>query len=153
MVLQIVGNKLRVINKNLFPIKAKTLMQLDFKRNAKRKKPLLRFWVAASRPPWVVFCFGYHMFEKKDTLEWIQRKATELIKGLEIRQTCAQWARSGWRRENWKRDMLIAYKHLERCYGERKDKIMWIIRKRVGSHQLRIFMEIAWNNFFILLSR
>lgn len=35
--LQIVGNKLRRIKNNLFPIKAKTLMHLDFKRNAKRK--------------------------------------------------------------------------------------------------------------------
>lgn len=39
--LQIVGNKLRRIKNNLFPIKAKTLMHLDFKWNAKRKNPLL----------------------------------------------------------------------------------------------------------------
>lgn len=39
--LKIVGNKLRRIKNNLFPIKAKTLIHLDFKRNAKRKNPLL----------------------------------------------------------------------------------------------------------------
>lgn len=94
LVLQIVGNKLRGINKNLFPIKAKTLMRLGFKWNAKRKKSLSQLWVAPSWPPWVVFLFWIsHVW--KDTLEWVQRKATELIKGLEIRQTCVWWACSG----------------------------------------------------------
>lgn len=35
------GNKLTRTKKSLFPIKAKTLMQLDFKGNAQRKNPLL----------------------------------------------------------------------------------------------------------------
>ena len=94
LVLQIVGNKLRGINKNLFPIKAKTLMRLGFKWNAKRKKSLSQLWVAPSWPPWVVFLF-WISYVWKDTLEWVQRKATELIKGLEIRQTCMWWACSG----------------------------------------------------------
>lgn len=37
LMLKIVGNKLRRIKNNLFPIKAKTLIHLDFKRNAKER--------------------------------------------------------------------------------------------------------------------
>ena len=48
--LKTVGNKHRRIKNNLFPIKAKTLIHLDFKWNVKRKNPLLLLWVAPSRP-------------------------------------------------------------------------------------------------------
>lgn len=72
--LQIVGNKLRGINKNLFPIKAKTLMRLGFKWNAKRKKPLSQLCCSHLGSLGCVLA-GYHMFEKT---HWSEFKGKQL---------------------------------------------------------------------------